>query len=86
MPTWAGAPHFCGGAEQMRPAARRRPSSASQLWGAPDLGQFVGAVQDVIECRHVHYVHVRGGLEHSNELCVRLAAVRAVVGKQVHLN
>jgi hypothetical protein len=50
-----------------------------------DVGQFVGTVQDVLEWRGVRYVHVRGGLEHGNELFIPLAGVRAVGAKQVHL-
>ncbi len=50
-----------------------------------DLGQYLGAVQEVLEVGHVHYLHVRGGLEHANELFIPLGAVRQVVGKHVHL-
>ncbi len=50
-----------------------------------DLGEFVGTVQDVLHVNHVHYLHVRGGLEKANELFVPLGAVRQLVGKQVHL-
>ncbi len=51
-----------------------------------DVGQFVGVVEGVIACGDVHYLHVRGGLEEANELYIPLAAVRAVVGQEVHLN
>ena len=50
-----------------------------------DTGQYVGTVQDVLEVRNVHYLHVRGGLERANELFIPLGAVRALIGKQVHL-
>jgi hypothetical protein len=40
----------------------------------------------VVEHRGVHYVHVRSGIEQANELFIPLAAVRAVVHHQVHLN
>ena len=51
-----------------------------------DLGQFVGTVVEVLERNGLHFVHVRGGLDAPNELYLPIAAVRAVVGKQVHLD
>jgi hypothetical protein len=58
---------------------------AGRTEGSP-VGQFVGTVLDVIDHRGVHYVHVRSGIEQANELFIPLAAVRAVVHHQVHLN
>jgi nucleotide-binding universal stress UspA family protein len=49
------------------------------------VGQFVGTVQAVVEGQGVHYVHVRGALQQTNELFIPIAAVRAVVHHQVHL-
>jgi hypothetical protein len=50
------------------------------------VGQFVGTVQAVIQRQDVHYVHVRGALQQTNELLIPVAAVRAVVHHQVHLS
>src|SRR5439155_27038376 len=50
-----------------------------------DLGQYVGSLEDILTCRDVHYLHVRGGLEGKNELFIPLGAVRAVGARQVHL-
>lgn len=49
-------------------------------------GQFVGVVEDVIEHQGHRYLHVRGGLEQANELFLPIGTIRAVGGKQVHLN
>ncbi len=54
--------------------------------GHADAGQFVGVVHAVIAQQGVHIVHVRGGLEHANELFLPMGAVQVIVGKQVHLN
>ena len=51
-----------------------------------DLGQYVGVVHTMIDREGVRYIHVRGGLQHANELFIPMTAVRMVVGKQVHLN
>ena len=51
-----------------------------------DLGQYVGDVQQVLDRNGAYYLYVRGGVENANELWLPLAAVRAVVGQQVHLN
>ncbi|HLH24895.1 MAG TPA: hypothetical protein VK066_20430 [Chloroflexota bacterium] len=50
-----------------------------------DLGQYVGVVHTMIDREGVRYIHVRGGLQHANELFIPMTAVRMVVGKQVHL-
>ena len=54
--------------------------------GQASRGQFVGVVQGVLDHQGAHYVHVRGGLENANQLFLPVAAVRGVVGKEVHLN
>jgi hypothetical protein len=51
-----------------------------------DLGQYVGVVHSMIDREGVRYIHVRGGLQHANELFIPMSAVRMVVGKQVHLS
>ncbi|HZS02813.1 MAG TPA: hypothetical protein VFE37_29160 [Chloroflexota bacterium] len=51
-----------------------------------DLGQFVGEVEAVLERGGLHYVQVGGGLQDANQLYLPIDAVRAVVGRQVHLN
>ena len=51
-----------------------------------DLGQYVGQVVAVIERRGLHYLHVRDGIEHANDLYLPIDAVRAVAGRQVHLS
>jgi nucleotide-binding universal stress UspA family protein len=52
----------------------------------PELGQFVGTVEEGILYDGVHYLHVRGGIEGCNGLYLPLGSVQTVVAKQVHLN
>jgi hypothetical protein len=54
--------------------------------GRAGVGQFVGTVQAVVERQGIHYVHVRGALQQTDELFIPIAAVRAVVHHQVHLS
>ncbi|HZR99873.1 MAG TPA: hypothetical protein VFE37_14270 [Chloroflexota bacterium] len=51
-----------------------------------DAGQYMGVVHEVIAHAGVRYIHVRGGLQHANELFIPMTAVRLVIGKQVHLS
>jgi hypothetical protein len=51
-----------------------------------DLGQFVGEVEAVVERRGLHYLQIGGGLQGANQLYLPIGAVRAVVGRQVHLS
>jgi hypothetical protein len=51
-----------------------------------DLGQFVGEVESVLERGGLHYVQVGGGLQGANQLYLPIEAVRAVRGREVHLN
>ena len=50
------------------------------------LERVWGVVEDVLVHRGGYCLHVRGGLEGANELCLPMTAVGAVRGHQVHLN
>jgi hypothetical protein len=50
-----------------------------------DAGQYVGTVEEVLTCGHVHYLHVRAGVEGPDDLFIPLGAGHAVGGKKVHL-
>jgi nucleotide-binding universal stress UspA family protein len=51
----------------------------------PEIGQFVGTVEEVLADKDIHYLRIRGGLEHCNELFLPMGAVQTVAAKQVHL-
>jgi hypothetical protein len=51
-----------------------------------DLGQFVGEVEAVLERHGLHYIKVSGGIQGANQLYLPIEAVRALVGREVHLN
>jgi hypothetical protein len=46
-----------------------------------DAGEFVGIVQEIVECDGPHYVRVQGGLDQTREHFLPIAAVRLVLAR-----
>jgi hypothetical protein len=49
------------------------------------IGPFVGVVEGITRSRDIRYLHVRAALARAPELLLPMEAVRAAMGKQVHL-